>query len=92
MPSDYDTKFTEDDLFPRDRRSATAQKVFTRLRESAEEPKEVIVTGVKIPFWDLVGIIVMVALACIPAAIIVSSALFLINLIFGISLATFFGE
>ena len=65
--------------------------MLARLRKSAEEPNEVILTGIKIPFWDLVGIIVIVALACIPAAIIVFSALFLINLIFGISLATFLG-
>ena len=42
---------------------------------------EVKITGVAIPFWDLVRLLVKIAIASIPAAVIVTVAYFLIGML-----------
>ncbi len=51
------------------------------------EKKEVIITGLKIPFWDLVWLMVKLAFASIPAIFIVYLILWFFSWIFSL----FFG-
>ncbi len=48
-----------------------------------EEKREVIITGLKIPFWDLVWFMVKCTLASIPAIIILYGIFWLLSLLFG---------
>ncbi len=49
-----------------------------------EEKKEVIVTGLKIPFWDLVWFMVKLAFASIPAIFIIWTIVWIFSLLFGL--------
>ena len=51
------------------------------------ERRPVIITGVNIPFVDMVKLLITVAIAAIPAAIIISFVMFAVGMIF----AMFFG-
>ncbi len=48
-----------------------------------EENKKVIISGINIPFWDLVVFIVKFTLASIPALFIIWFVFMLFGLIFG---------
>ncbi len=51
--------------------------------QSGGEITSVVVKGVSIPFWDLVKLLVSLAFACIPAAIILAIAWYVILAFFG---------
>lgn len=53
--------------------------------KSAADEKAVYVTGIEIPFWDLVTFLVKFAIACIPATII----LWILGALFGGFLLSF---
>ncbi len=48
------------------------------------EKKEVIITGLKIPFWDLVWLMVKLAFASIPAIFIIYLILWFFSWIFSL--------
>ncbi len=48
------------------------------------EKKEVIITGLKIPFWDLVWLMVKLAFASIPAIFIISLIIWLFSWLFSL--------
>lgn len=48
-----------------------------------EEKKEVVVTGLQIPFWDLVWFLVKLAFASIPAIFIIYMIVWILSLLFG---------
>ncbi|BCD63059.1 hypothetical protein NitYY0826_C1949 [Nitratiruptor sp. YY08-26] len=52
-----------------------------------EEKKEVIITGLKIPFWDLVWFMVKFTLASIPAFVILYGVFWLLSFFFGALIA-----
>lgn len=54
-----------------------------------EEISRVVVSGLKIPFWDLVWFMVKLAFASIPALFIIYFIMMLLGMIFG-GLAGFF--
>ncbi|BCD61052.1 MULTISPECIES: hypothetical protein [unclassified Nitratiruptor] len=53
------------------------------------EKKEVVITGLKIPFWDLVWFMVKLALASLPAMFIVYAIFWFFSLLFGALFAGF---
>lgn len=48
-----------------------------------EDKKEVVVTGLQIPFWDLVWFLVKLAFASIPAIFIIYMIVWILSLLFG---------
>ena len=48
-----------------------------------EEKKEVIITGLQIPFWDLVWFLVKLAFASIPAIFIIYAIVWIFSFLFG---------
>ncbi len=48
-----------------------------------EEKKKVIISGLEIPFWDLVVLLVKFAFASIPALFIIYFFLYLFAMLFG---------
>ncbi len=48
------------------------------------EKKEVIITGLKIPFWDLVWLMVKLAFASIPAIFIIYLIIWLFSWLFSL--------
>ncbi|BCD68850.1 hypothetical protein [Nitratiruptor sp. YY09-18] len=57
-----------------------------------QEKKEVIITGLKIPFWDLVWFMVKFAFASIPALFIIYFIIGLFSALIGIFVGGFAGH
>ncbi len=62
--------------------------------QNDQENKEqkVIITGLKIPFWDLVWFMVKLAFASIPAIIIIYAIMTFVSVFIGFIIAPFAGH